>query len=102
MCPEPENPSRRGRVNANLVPPTGFIGTMHLAVMSPARRNSKFIAGIAAKRRGLHKSQMMGIGRTSAADQTNEGLIDLYDRTPVGSTPCTAGVKCGDGRGWPA
>jgi hypothetical protein len=72
MCPEPQHASRRGRFNANFSPPTRFIGAeMHLAVMSPAQWDSKFIADLAAQRRGLRKSQVMGIGRLTAADQTN-------------------------------
>jgi hypothetical protein len=45
MCPEPQNASCGGRVNANFSPPTGFIGAaMYLAMMSAAQWDSKFIA----------------------------------------------------------
>jgi hypothetical protein len=75
MCPEPENPSRSGRVNTNFSPPSSFVAAaMHLAVMSPAQWDSKFIADLAAKRGGLRKAQVMSIGGTPAAHQTS--LLD--------------------------
>jgi len=72
MRPDPENASCCGRVNANFFPPTGFVAApMHLAVMSPAQWDSKFIADLASKRRRLRKSQVMSIGWTPAADQAS-------------------------------
>jgi hypothetical protein len=38
-------------------------------MMSSAQWNRKFIADLAAERRYLSKAQMMGIGRTPAADE---------------------------------
>jgi hypothetical protein len=43
---------------------------MHFAMMSAAERDRKLIADLAAKRSPLRKAQVMGIGRTTAADQT--------------------------------
>jgi hypothetical protein len=72
MCSEPQNASHRGRINANLFPPGGFVtAAMYLTVMSPAQWDSEFIADLATQRRGLRESQVMGIGRLTAADQTN-------------------------------
>ena len=88
MCPEPQNACRGGRVNANFSPPTGFIGAaMHLAMMSAAQWDSKFIADLAAKRRGLCKSQVMGIGRTRAAHQTSL-LGHRFERAIANATLC--------------
>jgi hypothetical protein len=71
MCLQPKHASSGGRINAGFVPPDGFIpAAMHLTVMSPAQRDSKFIADLAAKRRGLRKAQVVGIGRTTTAHQT--------------------------------
>jgi hypothetical protein len=41
---------------------------MHLAVVSAAERHRKFIADFATKRRQLRKTQVMSIGRTTAAN----------------------------------
>jgi hypothetical protein len=71
MCLQPKDPSGRGRIDTGLLPPGGFIAAaMDLAVMSPAKRNRKLIADLAAKRRRLRKSQMVSISRSSAANQT--------------------------------
>ena len=43
---------------------------MHLAVMSPAQRNRKLVADFPAKRRRLHKAQMVSIGRPTTTNQT--------------------------------
>ena len=78
MCLQPKHASSGGCINAALVPPDGFIpAAMHLTVMSPAQRNSKFIADLTAKRRGLRKAQVVGIGRTTTAHQTRCLATDL-------------------------
>jgi len=72
MCLQPEEASCDNRINAGLPPPRSFISAaMHLTVMSSAEWDSKLIADFATKRRGLRKSQVMGIGRTPAAEQTS-------------------------------
>ena len=44
--------------------------TMKLAVMSPTQRHGELVADLAAKRPALGETQVMGVGRFAAADQT--------------------------------
>ena len=48
--------------------------TVELAVMTPAHWNGELITHLATDRTGLHKTQMMRIGRPSTANQA--GLFD--------------------------
>jgi hypothetical protein len=43
---------------------------MDLAVVSPAQRNRKLVADLAAKGRRLGKAQMVGIDGMASTDQT--------------------------------
>jgi hypothetical protein len=71
MCLQPEHASDGGRIYPSLAPPSGFISAaMHFAMMSAAEWDRELVAHLAAKRRRLRKSQVVGIGRTTAADQT--------------------------------
>ena len=57
------------RIDTDLFPPTRLItGAMHLPVMTAAERYSELIADLATKCTRLRKTQMMAIGRASAAD----------------------------------
>jgi hypothetical protein len=59
------------RVDAGRLPPLPLIArAMSGTVMSPAERDSKFVARLTAKRAWLHKTKMMGIRRLAAADNT--------------------------------
>ena len=72
MCFQPKNPSGGARIDANLLPPSSFVtAAMHFAVMSPAKWDSKLITDLTTKHRGLRKLQVMGVGRTPAADQAS-------------------------------
>ena len=63
------------RINTYLLPPSSFITmTVELAVMTPAQWNGELITHLATDRTGLHKTQMMRIGRPSTANQA--GLFD--------------------------
>ena len=44
---------------------------MHLAVMSPAQWDGKFITNLTTKHRGLRKSQVMSVRGTPATDQAS-------------------------------
>src|ERR1700730_4875722 len=57
-------------VDAGLLPP-GFLVTspMNCAMVGAAERNSEFVAGLAAKRPRLHKSDLMGVRGLAAAQQ---------------------------------
>jgi hypothetical protein len=71
MCLQPKHASSGNRINAGVVPPRSFVtAAMHLAVMSPAQRNRKLVADLSAKRRRLHKAQMVSIGGPTTTDQT--------------------------------
>jgi hypothetical protein len=71
MCFQPKHASSGGRINARLVPPRSLVtAAVHLAVMSPAQRNRKLVADFPAKRRRLHKAQMVGIGGPTTTNQT--------------------------------
>ena len=58
------------RVDAGLLPP-GFLVTspMNCAMVGAAKRNGEFIAGLAAKRARLHKSNVMRVRGLAAAQQ---------------------------------
>jgi hypothetical protein len=43
---------------------------MRFAMVSSTQRDRKFVADLTAKRRRPRKSQVVGIGRTTAAHQT--------------------------------
>jgi hypothetical protein len=83
MCLQPKHASSGGRINASLVPPDGFIpAAMDLTVMSPAQRNRELVADLPAKRRRLHKAQMMSISGPTSADQTRL-LGDGFNVLPI-------------------
>src|SRR5215472_5250239 len=83
MCAQPQHTSGIGWINIYLFPPRGFIAAaMDFAMMAPTKRDSKLIADLAAKRRGLRKAQMVGVRRTAAADET--GLLgNRFNMLPV-------------------
>ena len=86
MCLRPKHASSGGRINAGLVPPRSLVtAAMHLTVMSPAQRNRKLVADLPAKRRRLHKAQMMSISGPTSADQTRL-LGDGFNVLPIANT----------------
>src|SRR5262249_52820256 len=57
-------------IDASLLPPGVFVaGAMRGAVMRAAQRDGKFIAGFAAERARLHKSDVMRVRGFAAAQQ---------------------------------
>jgi hypothetical protein len=51
MCLEPKNPSRGGRINTDLGPPSCLVATaMDFAMVPSTKRNGELIADLAAKR----------------------------------------------------
>src|SRR5262249_19340131 len=57
-------------IDAGLFPPGFFVASaMHSAVMRAAERDGEFIAGFAAERARLHKSDVMRIRRLAAAQE---------------------------------
>jgi hypothetical protein len=57
-------------VDAGLLPPSFLVTSpMNCAMVGAAERNSEFVAGLAAKRPRLHKSDLMGVRGLAAAQQ---------------------------------
>ena len=70
MTFEPQITSNNHRINARFKPPLSFIAaTVNLAMVSPTQRNGELIAGLAAERTSLRKSQVMCVCRLPAADE---------------------------------
>ncbi len=70
MALQPKDPSSRVRINTGLNPPGHLVtAAMHLAMMTTAERNCKFIANFSAQSRWLCKTEMMRIGGTATANQ---------------------------------
>lgn len=81
MAFEPQRASGTGRIEPDLVPPSGLVPvTMDFAMMSPAERDRELITDFAAEHAVLRKAQMMRIARLTTADHT--GL--LRDKTDWG------------------
>jgi hypothetical protein len=58
------------RVDAGRLPPGSLIASpVYGAVMDPAKRDSKLVAGFAAEGAGLDMPKMMWIRRLAAADE---------------------------------
>jgi hypothetical protein len=70
MCLQPKSASSFGRIDMRLIPPGGFVtAAMHFAMMSATERDRELVADLAAERRYLGKTQIMGISRPPAADE---------------------------------
>jgi hypothetical protein len=70
MSLEPHRAGGSGRIDAGLLPPSGFIATaMDLTVMVPAQRHSELIAYFSPECAVLREPQMVGIGWHAAANQ---------------------------------
>ena len=70
MCLQPQRASTDGRIDTDLFPPARLITrAMHLPVMAATQGYSELIADLTTKCPCLSKTQMMGIGGASAADQ---------------------------------
>jgi hypothetical protein len=68
---QPKNPGRGASIDTGLAPPGGFVTTaMRFAVVSSAKGHSELVADLAAECRRLGKAQVVGIGRTTTADET--------------------------------
>ena len=66
----PKLPSDLDRVDPRVLPPGSLVaGAMHAAMMCATERNCELIARLAAERAGLHKLQVMRIGRFATAQQ---------------------------------
>ncbi len=69
MCFQPQRASANGRIDTGFFPPRSFVtAVMDFAVMPPAERDGELVADFAAKRPGLRKSQVVGVGGTPPAD----------------------------------
>jgi len=80
---EPKRAGRDHRINADGVPPWGFIAaTVDFAMVSSAQRNSEFIANLASECSAWGKTKVAGIHGSSAADQPPI-LGDRFDMVPV-------------------
>ena len=67
---QPKRAGLDGRINAGLLPPIGLVpAAVHFAMMAPAQWDGEFVADLAPEGRMLRKSQVMGVGRPSAANQ---------------------------------
>ena len=66
----PKLPSDLDRVDPRVLPPGSLVaGAMHAAMMCATERNCELIARLAAERAGLHKLQVMRIGRFATAQE---------------------------------
>src|SRR5437868_2084360 len=84
---KPQRPRGTSRIEAELLPPRGFIAvTMQLAMMSTAQRDGELVTDPAAQCSVLRKTQMMGLARLTSADQA--GLpSDKPHMLPVANAP---------------
>ena len=70
MCLAPQSVCHAERLNADLSPPRCFVPTsMHFAMVATAQWDRELITHPSSKCSALCKSQVMGIGRTPAANQ---------------------------------
>jgi hypothetical protein len=71
---QPEHAGGGGRINADLRPPGGLIAEpMDLAMVPSTKRHRELITDFAPECWRLRKSQMMGVCRTAATNET--GLL---------------------------
>ena len=101
---DPKHPRRGDGINSPSLPPGDFVAeAMVVAVMRPAQRYREFVADLAPQGTRLHKLDVMGIGRTPAADKARLRAHEipmrfiafsdrLYDRDPVLIILCQRGV----------
>ena len=87
MCFQPQRASGDRWIDAGPFPPSPFITTvMNLAVMPATQRNCELIADFAAKCGWLRESEVVGICRASAANETSL-LGDRLDMLAVANAP---------------
>jgi hypothetical protein len=67
----PKRPRRGNGINSPPLPPGDFVaGVVVVSVMGSAKRYGELIADFETHRAGLSKSQVVGVGGASAADET--------------------------------
>jgi hypothetical protein len=80
------------RLDALLQPPRLFVtNSVNFVMMRSAHGDGKLVADLASKRSQLRKSQMMRIGRSSAADETrlpSDELEMLFVSDPARLREC--------------
>jgi hypothetical protein len=70
MAFQPQRPGSRRRINANVLPPSGFVArAMGLAMMAPAQRHYELVTDLAAERAALGEAQVVGVCRPAATNQ---------------------------------
>jgi hypothetical protein len=80
MRSQPQRMGRDGWINSSGTPPCGFIAAaVDLAMVSSAQRDSEFIADLASECAVLCEPQVVGVRRSSAANQT---ILWLGPATP--------------------
>src|SRR5437660_11245755 len=83
----PESAGNPDRIDAGLLPPRALVAcAMHRPMMPSAERDRELIADLAAKRPGLGKSEVVGIGGLTAAHETRL-LGDVAQVLPVAVAP---------------
>ena len=83
----PEPAGDLDRINIGLLPPRALVAcAMHRPMMPSAERDRELIADLAAKRPGLGKSEVVGIGGLTAAHETRL-LGDVAQVLPVAVAP---------------
>ena len=83
----PEPAGDLDRINIGLLPPRALVAcAMHCPMMPAAERDRELIADLAAKRTGLGKSEVVGIGGLTAAHETRL-LGDVAQVLPVAIAP---------------
>ncbi len=82
---KPQRASSDSWINSGIPPPCDFIAAaVNLAMVPSTQWDGEFIADLAPECRGLRKSEVVGIGGLSTANQTRV-LSDSFDVIPIAS-----------------
>ena len=83
MCLRPQRSGGADRIDSSFAPPDAFVAAVvDLAVMAAAQRDGELVADLAPEGAALREAQVMGIGRSAAADQA--GLLGhIFDVVAV-------------------
>jgi hypothetical protein len=71
MCLKPQRASRDDRIDPGFAPPRRFItAAVNLAMVTSTQWNGELVADLAPKCPALRESEMMGVCRQAAANET--------------------------------
>ena len=100
---KPQRPRGTSRIEAELLPPCGFIAvTMQLAMMSTAQRDGELVTDPAAQSSVLRKTQMMGVARLTSADLGNKlHMLAVANAPRLGMAQDNLSTEGDEGGGFP-